>query len=175
MTFTTIYVLRQRTLQCIQGCSVVFSHFAKFFWRQARHLLELRGEVCRRAVSKPIGYFACGKLTVAQQFLGIFNAMQNREPLDGYASHFGEQFAQCTIVLVKTVRQIIGQLMTLLIHPHPLLYGYAYLLHQLRAWIVKQFETYVVQFPRNRKTLSVGEFFLYLCIAQTYRLHRQTF
>ena len=55
------------------------------------------------------------------------------------------------------------------------LYGYAYLLHQLRAWIVKQFETYVVQFPRNRKTLPVGEFFLYLCIAQTYRLHRQAF
>ena len=102
--------------------------------------------MCWRAVSKPIGYLACGKLAVAHKFLGVFNAMQNRESLDGYASHFGEQLAHGAVVLVEMTRQIIGQLGTLLARSYPLLHGYAYLLHQLRSWIIKQFKTYVLQF-----------------------------
>ena len=162
-------------LQSIKGDSFMMSEFAKFLWRYTGHLLELRREICRRTVSKPVSYLACGKLAVTEQLLHILDAMDDGEALDGDALHFGEQLAQRTIVFGKLTRKIVGQPWTFSFRTHPLKYGDAYLLHQLRTRVVEQFEAYFLQLFSQALAFFGRQTLLCLHFAQTDRLHRKTF
>lgn len=79
-------------------------HRPKLFGSHAGYLLELRREVCQRAISERVSNLVCGKLTVAEQLLGVFYAMNDGKPLNGHATHLGEEFAQGAIVFIELVR-----------------------------------------------------------------------
>ena len=76
-------------------------HRPKLLGSHAGHLLELRREVCRRAISERVSNLVCGKLTVAEQFLGVFYTVNDGKPLYGHAPHLGEEFAQGAVVFIE--------------------------------------------------------------------------
>lgn len=76
-------------------------HRPKLLGCHAGHLLELRREVCRRTISERVSNLACGKLTVAEQLLGVFYAMNDGKPLYGHTPHLGEELAQRAVVFIE--------------------------------------------------------------------------
>ena len=76
-------------------------HRPKLLGCHAGHLLELRREVCRRTISERVSNLACGKLTVAEQLLGVFYTVNDGKPLYGHAPHLGEELAQRAVVFIE--------------------------------------------------------------------------
>ena len=118
---------------------------SELFGGHSGHLFELAAQLGGAAVSQLIGHLAYRELVVADQLLGVLDALAHTVAFDGYAPNLAEQLAEGAVFLVDPVAQVFRQLLLMVVIMNPLDHAGTDFLNQLGLGVVEQLEAYGVQ------------------------------